>query len=316
MNFIQQFISHLRFQILNTDTLESNDILKQISAQNISSHLQYLFTIISAILICFGIQNSNDILILVALICNPIFIATILFSLGISTFDISLTQVGIKRIIIHSILMILVSILYFYFTPLYSSVNNISQYSQLNVSYFIPAFLIGFITIFVVKYHFNFILFGIFSASIQWIPSLSALGYSIVTSDITMIKKCTLNFILSLFFIFLGSFLSFKIFNVQKTERPTKTTHILLNIFLFIILSSGLYYGIKTTADSISTQNIDLYLKQGLGSKSFIINSYEKDATKNEVNVYYSGVKSPNTQDENLKKKYKVSKYSFNYQAI
>lgn len=316
MNKFIAYKNKLRNVFIDSEKTELNYINELLDNSFFKTRLHYFLSLVSTFIICIGFNFDSNSTILFGMIFNPILVYVLKISLGFSAFDSKTTFNGIKKLFIHILLILFISIVYFWISPVYTNPKFILEHSNLNLSYFFIAYILGLLAILILKFKSSSVLFYLLGLSIFWTPSIVCLGYAFVQFDILLIQKSFQYFGICLFNIFLGSFLFFKFIKIPTNLIENKLSSIGLKLALFTILLIGIYFSFKTVIELINTRNIESYLFQAINSKTCTINSYEKDGLKNEINVYYNGIKSPNTQDELLKKKFKVTKYNFNYQSI
>lgn len=271
--------------------------------------------IVSVLLVCIGLNTSSYTAIFGGLLLFPFLLSFYALGYGLFIKDLDIIHQSIKTILIVIVCSVFVSMVYYYLTPIYISDLNILKVANISFSEILVAFLgglAGFVAI--LKNRFQVMMIAVSIATAIIIP-LAIIGFGIIHNDFKLVYQALYIFLVILFFIVFGAyFLSFIV--GFKKNQIKKNFEFLIYSFTFLIFILGTYYSSTLLKKAIATHNIESYLEEVLASNTFIIQSKEIQFEDKKVEVYFTGYKPNAIQDQDLKMKYKINNYTFNYIEI
>lgn len=270
---------------------------------------------VSVLLICIGLNTGSTMAVIGGLILFPMMMPYYGLGAGIVNQNLKLVQVSLKNIIIQMILALLVSVIYFYISPIYISKNSLQAFNHSSFAEIFVALIAGmagFVSI--LKNNIKFVFVAVSVATGTMIP-LVMTGYSLVYYELDLLNiSFYFYLVISFFLLFSAMLVTFLL--GWKNESLEKFGKILIQVLGTVIIVLGFWYSTHTLRKSIVMHNLDQYIEHVLNSQSMHVVSKDVDLNEKKIEIYYTGVKPESIQDMSLKKKHKLGGYTFNYNEI
>ncbi|MCU0327707.1 MAG: DUF389 domain-containing protein [Chitinophagales bacterium] len=272
--------------------------------------------IIAVFIACVGLNIDSTSMILGSMILSPLMGPTYAVSFGLAKYDFNIIRYGLKNMLIIISISLLVAILYFFFSPFYTTSQNLINYSSVTVFDIFVAFAGGFAGFIAISLREGSrYLVGVAIAT-SCIPPLSACGFGIVNQNWPIAFGGIYLYITNSYFILLGSFLAAKMMKFSHQEIFKRSHKLILSVIFSIIFFPSLFFSYRKFHDTILKHNVENYIQNYLHTKSFIVLNKDIDFSQDIVDIYYTGILPAEVDNTVIRKHYKVNKVKFNFHKI
>lgn len=270
-------------------------------------------TAISTFFCCLGINLEIPVLIYFSFLFVPFIALLFQFSLAILLWNQSILISSILRVVFILIIAISVGLIYFYSTPFAFSAAFINGLGKAQLYYFFIPLFLGTLY-FLVDSELDNLIFPAINLVSNWLVFIVLLAFAIFSQDPSFLFQ-QLNSILGVLVVFCsGVFLSAFLFKIQKRNKETGGS--IYRVIVTIMICAAILFGGNQIYTLTTNYNIEKLAYAELNSSTFHIENLELKKDTKEITIYYTGIKPSVTQDEGLKKKYRLQSYHIIYQEL
>jgi len=270
-------------------------------------------TAISTFFCCLGINLEIPVLIYFSFLFVPFIVLLFQFSLAIVLWNRSILISSILRVFFILIIAISVGLIYFYSTPFAFSAPFINGLGKAQLHYFFIPLFLG-ILYFLVDSELDNWIFPVISLVSNWLVFIVLLAFAIFSQDPSFLLQ-QFNSIIGVLVVFCsGVFLSVFLFRIQK--KNNEAGGFTYRAIVIVVICAAILFGGKQIYSLTTTYNLEKLAYAELNSSSFHIENLELKKDTKEIIIYYTGIKPSVTQDEGLKKKYRLQSYHIIYQEL
>ena len=294
--------------------LNANHKAELIIQKKMPSFLLLTFvTVLSAFICSLGINLEIPVLIYFSFLFVPFISLLFQFSLAIVLWNRSILVSSFLRLLYILIIAICVGLIYFYSSPFAFSTAFINGLGKAQLHYFFVPLFLG-ILYFLVDSEYDHWILPVLNLVSNWLVFVVLVAFSIFFQDSTFMVQ-QFNSIIGMWVVFCsGVFLSAFFFKIQKKNyEPGGFVYRAIGI---AIISLALLFGGKQIYSLTTNYNLEKLAYAELNSSSFHIENLELKKDTKEITIYYTGIKPSVTQDEGLKKKYRLQSYHIIYQEL
>lgn len=300
------------------DKLRSNLVeqMKNLETSTEPTAVVALKSLLAAFLVCLGCNFQQSLLIYIGLFISPFSELFFRFSIGVYQRNNSSTLDVIKKIILSSLVVLMFSMLYFWFTPYTYNGQLAKDYFPIKSYQYLAVFFLG-TALDLFSYRDMKIVLGFINILLGWVLIMVLLGVNLIAAfDGEMIFQIILQYKLLFIAFFIGVFLLLSSLGIDKQPVEANRFRYIYPTIVGLSILFGLYIGVKEFSYQTTQYNVEQYLHTGLASKSFQVQNFIVDKSNKEVTVFYNGIRPASIQEESLKKQYHLSGYHFEYKEF
>lgn len=291
------------------------DLISYFSEMREKSAIVFLMIAFSSLLVCIGLNFDSTLVIYSGLFISPFIYSFIQFTIGIYQRDNELAYSSFFKIVIGSILTLGIGAFYFYITPFAYNMESLTRWSEVNIPSYIGLLLLG-LTLDVFNRHRVSIIIWILKLMMKWSVLIILTGLAMIKGNMDWVIQLIITYKLVFLFFFMGFTALLISFRTPKKSVEGNRFKFIYPILLIMSFVFGIYFGVNELLRLTTKYNTEQYLYNELNSTSFRINNFVIEKNNKEILVFYTGIKPALAQDTELKNKYHLSGYHFEYREF
>lgn len=292
-----------------------DDLIAYYSDSQEKKSVVLFMVVLSAILVCFGLNFDKPLVIYSGLLISPFIFSFLQFTIGVYKRNSDMVVAALIKIFIGGLVTFFIGLLYFYISPFTYNVQSISNWAEVDIATYLAVFLIA-IAIFLFNSHRISMIIWILKFLVKWPVLIIASSVMMIQKNWEAIFDIVIRYKLLFLLLFMG--LSSLLYLSRVSRDGIKNNRFKWIYFVTTLLCFlfGLYFSSAELTRATTRYNVENYIANELTSQSFTVHNFVIDKWMKEVIIYYSGNKPSKAQDANLKKKYHIEGYHIEYREF
>lgn len=290
---------------MNTYNKKDNPFLVKINSELHFNIEDIIILICSIFIASIGLNMNSTPIVIGAMLISPLMTSVIGIGISLAFQDTSILRKSITLLALQVIVSLVVSTLYFSFSPLTYASSEIIARTNPTIWDVVIAFtggvagVIGF-----KKKTANNIVPGVAIAT-ALMPPLCTLGYAISIKNMTYIFGAFYLFVINIFFISLSTFMTVYIFEAKNDKQidsiKKKSTSAMFIILTIIIIIPSIYTASSMVKDSLNENNLNRFIESELKDSLILEKKISKE--KKTIHLTLSDTSINDTKLQSLQNK-------------
>ncbi|MBL7788751.1 MAG: hypothetical protein JNL75_02825 [Chitinophagales bacterium] len=292
-----------------------DDLIAYYSGSQEKKSVVLFMVVLSAILVCLGLNFDKPLVIYSGLLISPFIFSFLQFTIGVYKRKSDLVIAALIKIFVGGLVTFLIGLIYFYIAPFTYNIQTIGNWAEVDIATYLAVFLIA-ISIFLFNSHRISMIIWILKFLVKWPVLIIASSVMFIQRDGVAIYEIIIRYKLLFLLLFMGLSTLLYLSRVSREGIKNNRFKWIYFVTTLVCFLFGLYFSSTELTRATTRYNLENYIENELASQSFTVHNFVIDKWMKEVIIYYSGNKPSKSQDADLKKKYHLEGYHFDYREF
>jgi len=292
-----------------------DDLIEYYSVSQEKKSVVLLTVVLSAILVCIGLNFDNSPVIYSGLLISPFIFSFLQFTIGVYKRNSDMVVAAVIKIFIGGLVTFIIGLVYFYISPFTYRPQVILSWSEVDIATYLAVFTIA-IAIFLFNSHRISMIIWILKFLVKWPVLIIASSVMLLKNNYNSIFDIVIRYKLLFLLLFMGLSLLLYLSRVSRIGIKNNRFKWIYFVTTLVCFLFGLYFSSTELTRATTRYNLDNYIQNELSSPSFTVHNSVIDKWTKEILIYHSGNKPTKIQDVKLKSNYHLEGYHFEYREF